>query len=217
MELYNQKLLEKIGGFALERQLFFAEMVGKMNWNVDVGKGEITFGNDLVFPMQIIGTFSHSSETWLWSWANAQSGLPEKVIAHAKELKEYGKTHKIAFLKEKEFEIERDDLHYVGLVALGLSESNGYYLGNYGAGTMCLTISSKEISKAFPNDHVSILTTFPQLISQFELNHKEAFLNYLDQKKYKVEKNSNVIIGTNKKNKVEATFDDIGRLKNLSN
>jgi hypothetical protein len=32
---------EKYGAFAFEKQLFFADMVGKMNWNVDVGKGEI--------------------------------------------------------------------------------------------------------------------------------------------------------------------------------
>ena len=208
-------LIEKFGGFAFEKQLFFAELVGKMDWEVDIKKGEISFGDSLTFPIQILGTFSHSSETWLWAWANEQSGLPEKLITQAEELRKYGTEHNIDLLTEGEFEIERDDMHYIGLIALGLSEANGYYLGNYGAGTMCLTIKSKKIEKEFPNDHISIFTTFPQLISQFEINHKEAFEHYLTQKKYKLEKNGNEIIGAFGPHKVKASFDNLGRLISL--
>ncbi|MCL1992792.1 MAG: hypothetical protein FWG66_07580 [Spirochaetes bacterium] len=79
MELYNKELVENFGAFAVEKQLFFAGMIGKKDYDVDIGKGEISFGGDLVFPMQILGTFSHESETWLWSWANTKSGLPESL------------------------------------------------------------------------------------------------------------------------------------------
>ncbi|MCL1992793.1 MAG: hypothetical protein FWG66_07585 [Spirochaetes bacterium] len=63
-------------------------------------------------------------------------------------MKNYGEKHKIDFLTESRFEIERNDLHFIGLAGLGLSEANGYYLGNYGAGTMCLTVNSMEIEKS---------------------------------------------------------------------
>ena len=215
MELYNKELLERFGGIALEKQLFFASIVEKMDWNVDVKKGEISFDDSLIFPMQILGTFSHSSETWLWAWANVQSGLPKKLIEHAEKLKKYGKEHKIDFLTQDEFEIERDDMHYIGLIALGLNEANGYYLGNYGAGTMCLTINSEKLAEQIPNDHISIFSAFPQLISQFEINHKNAFENYLIQKKYELEKNGNEITGTFGKNKIKAVFDNSGRLTEL--
>ena len=230
MEFYNRKLIEKYGAFAFEKQLFFAGIVEKMDWNVDIKKGEISFGDHLTFPMQILGTFSHSSETWLWAWANKQSGIPEKFLEHADKLKKYGDANNIDFLKEDQFEIERDDMHYIGLIALGITEANGYYLGNYGAGTMCLTINTKENGNKFPNDHISIFTVFPQLISQFEVNHKEAFVHYLNTKQYVMETNENEIIGTcgirrraseserrfpSGKDKVKATFDNLDRLAKL--
>jgi len=217
MEKFNNELIERYGALAMEKQLFFAGIVGKMNWNVDVKAGEISFDNELTFPMQILGTFSHSSESWLWAWANTKSGLSEKVINLASELKNYGEKNKIDFLTESSFEIERDDLHYIGLIGVGISDSNGYYLGNYGAGTMCLTIESKEIEKKFPNDHISIFSTFPQLISQFEINHKKAFMHYLNQKKYKVEEREDNIIGISASGneKVQAKFDKLERLTNL--
>ena len=213
MEFYNRKLIEKYGAFAIEKQLFFAGIVENLDWNVDVKKGEISFGDHLIFPMQILGTFSHSSETWLW--ANKQSGIPENLLEHADRLKKYGAANNIDFLKEDQFEIERDDMHYIGLVALGITEANGYYLGNYGAGTMCLTINTEEIGNKFPNDHISIFTVFPQLISQFEVNHKEAFVNYLSTKQYVMETNENEIIGNCGEDKVKATFDNLDRLTKL--
>jgi len=215
MEKFNKELIEKFGGIAMEKQLFFSDIVGKMNWNVDVNAGEISFGSELAFPMQVLGTFSHSSESWLWSWANTKSGLPAKIINLANQLKKYGEKNKIDFLTESSFEIERDDMHYIGLIGLGLSESNGYYLGNYGAGTMCLTIESKEIENKFPNDHISIFRTFPQLISQFEINHKETFLNYLNQKGYEIEESEGEVIGISGNGKVQAKFDKLERLTNL--
>jgi hypothetical protein len=216
VEFFNKELVEKYGGFAMEKQLFFADMVGKLSWNVDVESGEITFGNEMTFPMQILGTFSHSSESWLWAWANTKSGLPEKVVDQSKKLKQYGEANGIEFLTEADFQIGKDDMHYIGLVAVGHGKSEGYYLGNYGAGTMCLTVNSMEIGEKFPNAHHSIFTVFPQLISQFKIDHKKAFENYLLHKKYSLEKDGNVIVGIGGNKKVEATFDDLGRLKNLN-
>jgi len=216
MDFYNKELIEKYGAIATEKQAFFADIVGEMDWNVDMQQGEILFGNDLAFPMQVLGTFSHSSETWLWAWANSKSGISEELLEQANELKNYGEKFKIEFLTEEQFEIERNDMHYIGLIALGMGGSNGYYLGNYGAGTMCLTIKSQELEDKFPNSHHSIFTVFPQLISEYDINHKEAFVNYLSQKQYKMETNGNEIIGKSGKNTVKAIFDDLGRLAELS-
>ena len=216
MEFYSTELLEKYGAFAMEKQLFFADIVGTKNWNVDINNGEISFDNDLIFPIQILGTFSHSSETWLWGWANSGSNLPEKLLEQSHNLKEYGKSQKIDFYTNSECEIERNDMHYIGLVAVGMFGASGYYLGNYGAGTMCLTISAKEIDKKFPNEHHSIFTVFPQLISQYEINHKDAFVNYLNQKNYKVQIDGNEVIGKNGEKEVKAEFDDLRRLTKLN-
>jgi hypothetical protein len=215
MELYSKELIEKHGGFALEKQLFFANRVGKMGWDINLNEGAITFDDGTFYPMQILGTFSHSSKTWLWGWTNTESNIPENLLEQSQKLKEYGTLHKIDFFTNEEFEIEKDDVHYIGLVALGMFNQNGYYLANYGSGTMCLTISSESIDENFPNDHHSIFTVFPQLLFLYEINHRKAFLNYLTQKGYNIEKTKNKITGINGENKVKAIFDNLDRLKEL--
>ncbi|MDR1291043.1 MAG: hypothetical protein LBK06_07580 [Planctomycetaceae bacterium] len=210
-------MIEKYGGIATEKQLFFAGIVENLDWGLDLDKGEISFGGSLVFPVQILGSFAHSPETWLWGWANSESDIPENLLEDVQKLKEYGDTHKIDFLTSPQFKITRDFMHYVGLIAIGMFGASGYYLGNYGDGTICLTISSKDIDEKFPNNHLSILTIFPNLILQYETNHKETFMNYLNQKGYEIEKNENEIVGKKGKDKIKATFDELNRLKELTN
>lgn len=217
MELFNKELMEKYGCTAFEKQLHFADIVGKMDWNVDIGKGVISFDNKLVFPIQLLGTFSHSLDTWMWSWANTDSEIPKGLLTYANKLKQCGIDNKIDFLTEPQFEIERDDMHYIGLVALGLGDATGCYLGSYGEGTICLTVKSRDIEEKFADDHVSIFTVYPRLISQYEVNHKQTLVNYLNQKKYKVEIKEDELTGIRGENSVKATFDHAGRLAHLNN
>jgi hypothetical protein len=71
--------------------------------------------------------------------------------------------------------------------------------------------------KNFSNKHILIFSIFPQLISQYEINHKESFINYLDKKEYKIEKIENKIIDKNGKDIVNADFDTLERLIELIN
>ncbi len=83
------ELLERYGAIALDKQMNLGEVIGGNNWNIDINAGEISFGTNLIFPIQVLGTFSHSSETWLWSWANTKSGFPENTIQQAQQLRKY--------------------------------------------------------------------------------------------------------------------------------
>jgi hypothetical protein len=218
MDVYKtaQELLEKFGGIALEKQHNFGEIITENNWNIDMETGMISFGDNLVFPFQILGTFSHSSESWLWAWANEKSGIPEKLMEQALILKKYGEDNGIDLLKNSEFEADKNDLHLIGIIASGMFNSSCYYLGNYGSGTMCVTIKSKEIDKYFENNHLKIFTVFPQLISLFEMNHRNSFINYLKEKDYKIEIKEKEIVGIRNGNKAIATFDELNRLTKLN-
>lgn len=76
-----QELLERYGGIALEKQLAISDRIAELDWNVDMSAGTATFGNDLTLPIQMLGSVSHQSNTWLWAWANnqAQIALPPIV------------------------------------------------------------------------------------------------------------------------------------------
>ena len=109
--------LEKYGALALEKQRNLYTVTGGLSWNVDMNKEEITFGDDLTFPMQVLGSFSHSSETWLWLWENKAGGYAESVMQQALSLKKYGEENNIDLLTVGKFDAVPNDLHLIGMIA----------------------------------------------------------------------------------------------------
>jgi len=212
----EQELLERYGGIGFERQLDFADLIGSNSWNVDMQKGEMDFGPGLVFPIQVLGSFSHSSETWLWAWANTQSGIPQKLLQQALQLQKYGADNEIDLLNISQFDATKDDMHMIGMVASGMFGASAYYIADYGQGALVVTIKSDLIDKVQKNDHYRIPTVFPQLISQFEMNHKAALSNYLMAKGYKVTENDRKLTGSKNGNTITAEFDELDRLTKLS-
>ena len=212
----EQELIERFGGYGLDKQLDLSEVIGDNDWNADMNKGEITFGANLRFPIQVLGTFSHSSETWLWGWANTKSGLAESITQQALQLKLYGEENGIDLLKNSEFNATKDDLHLIGFIASGMFNSSGYYIADYGQGAMVVTVKSDQIDKVRRDNHLRIMTVFPQLISQFDLNHNFALTNYLTALGYTITENGAKLIASKNGNTMKAEFDDQSRLTKLN-
>jgi hypothetical protein len=211
----EQELIERYGAIAFDKQLDFAELVGGKNWNADIGKGEITFGGELHFPIQILGTFSHGSQNWLWAWANTQSGLPDQLLEQAVELKQYGETNGIDLLSTSTFDFSKAQMHFIGLIALEMFQARGYYIADFGKGALLVTIPADHRKQTLPENQLRIFSAFPQFISQFEMNQQRAFVNYLQAKGYVVLQTDGIVSGTRNDNRVTAKFDGEGRLLNL--
>ncbi|QGK74727.1 DUF6882 domain-containing protein [Flavobacterium sp. SLB02] len=209
--------LEKFGAIALEKQRNLYDVTGGLSWNVDMNKEEITFGDDLTFPMQVLGSFSHSSQTWLWIWENKAGGYAESVMKQALLLKQYGQENNIDLLTVGKFDAVENDLHLIGMIAVEMFNGSGYYLGNYGQGTMVVTIKSDIIDQVESEELARILTVFPELISTFEIqNHKNAFTNYLSQKGYQLTVNGNEIKAEKNENVINAVFNEDNLLIKLN-
>ncbi|KUJ62431.1 hypothetical protein AR687_08225 [Flavobacteriaceae bacterium CRH] len=212
----EQEILERFGGIVFDKQLDFGDIIGDNNWNINIEKGEISFGSDLVFPIQVLGTISYSSQTWLWAWANTKSGLPENVTKQALQLKKYGEDNEIDLLTNDTFDFSDEDLHLIGTIASGLHNSSAYYICDYGQGAMVVTIKSDKIDKLQKDNHFRILTVFPQLISQFDLNHNSALKNYLTDKGYNITENGTKLTATKNEDTLTAEFDNESRLTKLN-
>ena len=163
-----------------------------------------------------MGTFSHSSETWLWSWANTQSGLSESITQQAEQLRKYGEDNELDLLRNSQFDATKNDLHLIGLVASGMFGSSGYYIADYGQGAMVVTIKSEMVDKIRKDNHYRILTVFPQLISMFDMNHNKALTNYLISSGYEISENGAKLTASKNVNTIKAEFDDQFRLINLN-
>jgi hypothetical protein len=211
----EQELLERYAALAYDKQTDLYEVIGDNAWNADMDAGTISFGPDLVFPLQVLGTFSHSSETWRWAWANTQADLPARLLAQAEQLRAYGEQHGIELLTVGEFDATDRDLHLIGIVAAGMFGASGYYLANYGPGTMVVTIKSELIDQVPKNDFARIPHAFPQVITMFEMNHRPAFIQYLTQKGYSVTETADTVSATVDFGTLTAIFDHLGRLASL--
>lgn len=178
---------------------------------------EITFGDHLTFPMQVLGSFSHSSQTWLWLWDNKAGGYAESVMKQALSLKKYGEENNVELLSIGKFDAVPNDLHLIGMVATTMFNLSGYYLGNYGQGTMVVTIKDDSIDNIESEEFSRIITVFPELISTFEIqNHKNAFSNYLSQKDYELTVNGNEVKAQKNDKVINATFNENNLLINLN-
>lgn len=207
-------LFEKYAGIGFEKQYSLAEVIGDNNWNIDTGTGLISFG-EIDMPMQIIGTYSFHSETWLWAWANVASNIPANLLKQANELKAFGEEHNIEFLTKDEYKIESTDVHALGIIASGKFNSSAYYAGNFGDGIILVTAESPEVDQVKYNEQARILETFPQLISIFGINHERTLKNYLLAKGYTLDETENELTASKKDNVIQACFDESRRLTNL--
>jgi hypothetical protein len=211
----EQELLERYAALAHDKQNDVYAIIGDNAWNVDMTAGSITFGSQLTFPIQVLGSFSHSSETWLWAWANEQSALPEALLTQARQLRAYGEQYDIDLLTVSTFDATPNDLHAIGSIASGMFGASGYYLANYGQGTLVVTFQSEQVDQVTKNDYARIPTVFPQVMSAFEMRHRPAFIHYLTAKGYTVTETADTVTANVDSGTLIATFDDLERLTNL--
>src|SRR5262249_31611888 len=102
-------------------------------WDVDQGKGTITFTStkkgykQLVGQVQIIGSCSSADKSWLWGWANQT--VAEELKRDALKLKDYGEKNKLKQLTEKGWEGEINDAWKMTALAVKLLGAEGAYRG----------------------------------------------------------------------------------------
>lgn len=210
-----QDLVEQNAGLSFEKQMIFGDVIGSSAWELDMGKGKIFFGT-LEFPIQIIGSLAFNNNSWMWGWANTQSGMPENLLKQSNQLKEIGENKNIQKLIDGHYNVDEGFEHKIGMLACGVFKAKSYYCANYGKGTLVVTIDDNKIPEVDKNRLEKIMTNFPQLISGTDLNHKNAFLNYLIDRGFELSISENKIEGLRNNKIVVAEFDELDRLKSLN-
>mmetsp|Transcript_51368 Transcript_51368/g.122053 ORF Transcript_51368/g.122053 Transcript_51368/m.122053 type:complete len:325 (+) Transcript_51368:79-1053(+) len=139
-----QKLLDTHSLDALYNQLHFGDVAGRRNWHYSLQEGpeygKLRIGTDssnpMAFDFQILGTESHLSGTWLWSWANDYGGMPPDLTTSAGKLRagdliaepppEFTTGH---------FKLEQAHGHQLASVAAALLNCPAYYCAPNPGGT----------------------------------------------------------------------------------
>ncbi|HVI44776.1 MAG TPA: hypothetical protein VM802_07895 [Chitinophaga sp.] len=210
-------LIEKHGGIALDKQHDLSDLIGDNDWNADLEAGTITFGPH-TFPIQVIGTYSFSSHTFLWAWANRKSDIAQALLQQATQLRKLGQDNDIKMFTQPQFDGDINDAHCIGLIASGLFDASAYYIANYGEGALLVTIKSDVIDQARNSTpFFRIPTVFPQLISLFEMHHRQALVHYLTSSGYEISSNEDgrQLSASRNGQHITASFDEQWRLTEL--
>ncbi|MCS4295863.1 hypothetical protein M2375_004113 [Comamonas sp. BIGb0152] len=211
-----REALSTYAGMAWDRQLDFADKVGDRPWSADTAQGLIAFGDDLRFRMQVLGSYSFQSGTWLWIWAHTQAEVAPAFTEVARQLQGFGAAKNLALFTEPRTALRQEDLHVIGLIAAGADDSAGYYLGNYGEGILLALIDPDHGLPSTAPKPERVPSVVSQLISDFELDHRLLLQHYLPAKGFSVQETGSRITGQHGPNRIVADLDSQGRISAVS-
>jgi hypothetical protein len=200
-----------------EKQEKLSQLIGEHTWELSIDSGQIVFNRRYVFPVQILGTESEVSQTWLWAWANEESGLPRQLLEASNSIKDLGNEMDIPELTAPELRIGPIDGHYLSLIASGLLSASSYYRISYEGGAVYVLITGSDVTAQLGFDVMSLTNGITTLISKYEFNHREAVSSYFNLTGKPLLDREGQYLGSLLNGElVEIEFDHLDRLVNIS-
>ncbi len=208
---------EQYALLSLEKQEKLVRLIGEHTAELDLDSGKIIFDNGLDLPFQALGTESDNTLTWLWAWAEEQTEIPENLLTSSLQLKEWGKREGIAEFVIPSVDLNRADGHVLSLIAAEINEASCYYRSSYEGGSVFVLIFSEAVDRQPPFALAGLSRQFTDLISRYELNHRNALVFYLCANNLSFnEKGPFVTAELATGERLTAEFDEQGRLKSLN-
>lgn len=147
------------------------QIIGDNGWQVNPAEGIIRFG-EREFTAGVLGSESHIQNTWLWSWAHTESGLPERVTTVSRRAKK-------ALSQLPEFQTGKfmlDEIHNghdLSMIVCGTAaERLCYYRCPYDGGAAFVTIHGLPEEIFAPTDLQGFLRQYLEIIRGFYCDHR---------------------------------------------
>ena len=129
---------------SFEKQLYFWDLVGQVNWQFDMDRGLLSFG-DHKWRIQILGT--ESDKSWLWAWANDTSQVSPELLRAVTAVRIRGQLQNIPEFTEPEHSLDVVDGHTLAMIASGLCQANAYYRAPYDRGALFMLIQDDKFPR----------------------------------------------------------------------
>ncbi|MCC4591911.1 hypothetical protein LL974_12265 [Xanthomonas campestris pv. cannae] len=198
-------------GSAYARQLALADVLAERRWQVDLGEGRVHFGEDLSFPLQLLGTAADTSASWLWAWANTASNLPPALLTDAAALRAYGEREGIEELVAPSWAVGEDAGHHIALLA-GALRGRCYYRAPYDGGALFFLLDEVPAAVFAPCDDARVLRLLGELPMQFELDHRAMTDGFLADQGFALQREPAQTVATRGNTRIVLAFDAQERL-----
>jgi hypothetical protein len=210
-----QKLFSQHVGAAFARQLAFADFLGDRNWSLTLSTGKVCFGDDLEYPIQLLGSEAHNNNTWLWAWANQHINPAPQSMAAASRLRQLGEKQGIDVFCEPSFPLSAADGHRIALVASGINGRCCYYRGPYDGGAAFFLVTDVPQAILAPVPPERAVTVITEVVSQFDVDHRLMGKAFLSSQGFELREESRSVTASRDGAQMTLTFDERGRLTNI--
>ena len=122
-----QKLLDQELIIACARQFCFSRYIGNRPYTLSQEDCKISFGSDIMFKANILGSESFADESWTWAWAN--DSIKELPIAKSSQkLRKLGLKQEITLLTRKHCPIDANINGFtLSIIAANIAQTDGFY------------------------------------------------------------------------------------------
>lgn len=217
-----QALLAKHYITMWDKQMAFAawlEEQGHPNWGFNMSTGKLTFGDVLALDIQLLGTESTASNSWLWAWANTMSNIPSTLLQAANTLRAYGESSHIKELMTASTHLDHlRHGHHFSLAACAVLGADAYYRGPYEGGALFMLIKDPNFPVTVTATPEHLVSTITRFASSLPVDNLRLYVvHYLEQCGMAVTHIDDVITGsTAGGSRVEVEFDRQGRLQQVN-
>lgn len=208
---------EQFALISLEKQAKFERLIGEHFAEFDLDAGILKINNDLALPYQVLGTQSDNSLSWLWAWSEEHAEFqPEQLIA-AMQLKEWGSENDLEEFSMPAVDIERADGMMLSLIAAEVCKASCYYRDAYEGGSVFVLLAGAGIDRQPPFELTGFLRAFTELVSRYDLNHRNVLRSYFPMKGLSFVEDGDMITGKLESGEeLRMTFDGSGNLMTLN-
>ncbi len=206
--------LEQSALLSLEKQSKLAGMTGEYLHELDLDAGMIRFSRDLAFPIQVLGTESDNTLTWLWAWAEEQTDIPEGLVHSSLQLRNWGMREGVREFTLPSVDLDQADGNAIALVSTQIAGASSYFRDSYEGGAAYYLVFDKSIDSRPSLDRAGLLRHLTDLFFRYELNHRNVLLSYLQEKGLSpVSKGLFITCELDSGERVTAEFDEAGKLR----
>jgi len=173
-------ILSKYGALALDKQENLSELIGETVGDLDIEKGEISFG-DITFPVQILGFSMQDAKQWSWAWDNEEI-FGKDLVVSAGKIKEIGEEFDIKEFTSPVLNADFDDCHTLAMTSTAILGMDAYYAVSEEGLDIFVLIKSDLIEEN--NSVVKFRNTFYTFQKNFNIYPRIAFEAYTKLKGY---------------------------------
>jgi hypothetical protein len=185
------------GAASYDKQLYLQAMLGKARWSFALEEGVLAFAQPhqalLQLNVQLLGTESAETHTWLWAWANQDSEIPKHLLKSAQDLRAFGEREDVPEFYTPQLPLSAGiNGGRMAAIACGVARAACFFRVGYPGGLLFMLIKDARYKRAVMHPLRRIAQAFPRFVAQNEVaDQRAAFIHYLNFYRLKVEEEPN--------------------------